>query len=44
MFGVKDSLVREFTEVDDPAAAAQHGLPNPFRRLQFDVTLAAATG
>jgi catechol 1,2-dioxygenase len=40
VFGVKDSLVRDFTVVDDAAAAATYGLPNPFRRMQFDVTLA----
>jgi protocatechuate 3,4-dioxygenase beta subunit len=42
VFGVKDSLVRDFTLIDDAAAAASYGLANPFRRMQFDVTLAAA--
>src|SRR5947209_15637541 len=39
VFGVKDSLVREVPEVDDPARAAQVGLPNPFRTLTFDLSL-----
>ncbi|MCU1619646.1 MAG: chqB [Modestobacter sp.] len=39
VFGVKDSLVRAVPEVDDPARAAEVGLPNPFRTLTFDLTL-----
>jgi protocatechuate 3,4-dioxygenase beta subunit len=39
VFGVKDSLVREVPEVDDPVRAAEVGLPNPFRTLTFDLTL-----
>jgi catechol 1,2-dioxygenase len=39
VFGVKESLVRAVPEVDDPARAAQVGLPNPFRTLTFDLTL-----
>jgi catechol 1,2-dioxygenase len=39
VFGVKDSLVREFPTVDDPARAAEVGLPNPFRTVHFDVVL-----
>ena len=39
VFGVKDSLIREVPEVDDPARAAAVGLPNPFRTLTFDLTL-----
>jgi catechol 1,2-dioxygenase len=39
VFGVKESLVRDVPEVDDPARAAELGLPNPFRCLTFDVTL-----
>jgi protocatechuate 3,4-dioxygenase beta subunit len=42
VFGVKDSLVREVPEVDDPARAARMGLPNPFRTLTFDLTLLRA--
>jgi protocatechuate 3,4-dioxygenase beta subunit len=39
VFGVKESLIREASEVDDPARAAAVGLPNPFRTLTFDLTL-----
>jgi catechol 1,2-dioxygenase len=39
VFGVKESLVREFPVVDDAARAAEVGLPNPFRTVHFEVTL-----
>jgi protocatechuate 3,4-dioxygenase beta subunit len=39
VFGVKDSLVRDFVSVDDPERAAEIGLPNPFRTVHFDVVL-----
>jgi catechol 1,2-dioxygenase len=39
VFGVKQTLVREFPVVDDPARAAELGLPNPFRTVRFEVTL-----
>ncbi len=42
VFGVKESLVRDVPEVDDPARAAEMGLPNPFRTLTFDLTLLRA--
>ncbi len=42
VFGVKASLVRDFSVVDDAALAGEVGLPNPFRRLEFDLTLASA--
>jgi catechol 1,2-dioxygenase len=42
VFGVKESLVREVPEVDDPARAAELGLANPFRTLTFDLTLLRA--
>lgn len=42
VFGVKESLVREFRIVDDPARAAELGLAVPFREVRFDVTLLAA--
>jgi protocatechuate 3,4-dioxygenase beta subunit len=42
VFGVKESLVRSFPLVDDPARAAEHGLPNPFRTVHFDVQLPRA--
>ncbi len=42
VFGVKDSLVREVIEVDDPARAARIGLTSPFRALTFDLSLLRA--
>jgi catechol 1,2-dioxygenase len=42
VFGVKESLVRGFPLVDDPARAAAAGLPNPFRAVRFDVVLRRA--
>ncbi len=39
VFGVKASLVREFATVDDADLAARHELPNPFRQMDFEVTL-----
>jgi protocatechuate 3,4-dioxygenase beta subunit len=39
VFGVKESLVRDFPVVDDPERAAEFGLPNPFRAVHFDVVL-----
>jgi hydroxyquinol 1,2-dioxygenase len=44
VFGVKPSLIREFHAVDDPARAGRVGLPNPFRTVNFAVTLRAADG
>jgi catechol 1,2-dioxygenase len=42
VFGVKESLIRDVPEVDDPARAAELGLPNPFRTLTFDLALLRA--
>jgi len=39
VFGVKESLIRDVPEVDDPARAAEIGLGNPFRTLTFDLRL-----
>ena len=39
VFGVKASLVREFATVDDAELAARYELPNPFRQMDFEVTL-----
>lgn len=39
VFGVKESLVRTFALVDDAAMAAEHGLPNPFRHVDFPITV-----
>jgi len=44
VFGVKDSLVRDFPLVDDPARAAEAGLPSPFRTVHFDLRLAPLDG
>lgn len=44
VFAVKESLVRDVLEVDDAGRAAAVGLPNPFRLLEFDITLAADGG
>ena len=43
VFGVKESLVREFREVDDADAAASYGVANPFRHVEFVVVLDRAT-
>jgi protocatechuate 3,4-dioxygenase beta subunit len=42
VFGVKPSLVRPFDPVDDAERAAELGVPNPFRHLEFDVVLRSA--
>jgi hypothetical protein len=42
VFGVKESLIRDFPVVDDPARATEVGLPNPFRTVHFDVALLRA--
>jgi len=42
VFGVKESLVREFPLIDDPMRATEVGLPNPFRAVHFDVGLLRA--
>ena len=39
VFAVKQSLIREFTEVDDPGEAAAYGVDPPFRHASFDVVL-----
>ena len=39
VFGVKESLVRAFPEVDDPERAEQFGLANPFRGVDFEISL-----
>jgi protocatechuate 3,4-dioxygenase beta subunit len=44
VFGVKESLVRPFPLVDDPARAAEVGLPTPFRTVHFDVALLREDG
>ena len=39
VFGVKQSLVREVTVVDDADAAARYQMSNPFQLLEFDIVL-----
>lgn len=40
VFGVKDALIADFVLVDDPAAAAGHGLAAPFWRVEWEFVLA----
>jgi hydroxyquinol 1,2-dioxygenase len=42
VFAVKQSLVREFAEVDDPDQAARYGVEAPFRHAHFEVVLRPA--
>ena len=42
VFAVKQSLVREFTEIDDPGQAAAYGVDAPFRQAHFEVVLQPA--
>ena len=44
VFGVKESLIRTFTEVDDEARAAKFEMPNPFHEVRFDCVLRPAAG
>lgn len=39
VFGVKESLIRDFSPVDDPERAAEFDLPNPFTEVRFDCVL-----
>jgi catechol 1,2-dioxygenase len=39
VFAVKQSLVRDFAVVDDPAMAAAYGVRAPFRQASFEVVL-----
>ncbi|CAM5616813.1 intradiol ring-cleavage dioxygenase [Streptomyces purpurascens] len=42
VFAVKQSLVQDFTETDDPSLAGRFGVPNPFRLARFDLVLERA--
>lgn len=42
VFGVKESLIREFVEVMDPTAAGRWGVEAPFWTTEFDVRLKPA--
>ena len=42
VFAVKKSLIKEFTQVDDPEQAAKYGLTGPFCLANFDIILLQA--
>jgi hydroxyquinol 1,2-dioxygenase len=42
VFAVKESLVQDFAETDDPSLAREFGVPNPFRHARFDLVLERA--
>jgi catechol 1,2-dioxygenase len=44
VFGVKDSLIVPFVRRDDPALAAERGLPNPFYTAEYDFVLVSHSG
>ena len=39
VFAVKQRLIRDFAQVDDPEKAAAHEVEAPFRHAHFDVVL-----
>ncbi|MET7698531.1 intradiol ring-cleavage dioxygenase [Streptomyces sp. NPDC005485] len=39
VFAVKDSLVQDFAETDNPSLAREFGMPSPFRHARFDLVL-----
>jgi hydroxyquinol 1,2-dioxygenase len=43
VFAVKQSLVRDFAQVDDAASAEEHGLQNPFPHANADLVLEPIT-
>ncbi|MFE9764234.1 intradiol ring-cleavage dioxygenase [Streptomyces sp. NPDC005808] len=42
VFAVKESLVQDFAETDDPSLAREFGVANPFRYTHFDLVLETA--
>ncbi|GAP51110.1 intradiol ring-cleavage dioxygenase [Streptomyces azureus] len=42
VFAVKESLVQDFAETDDPSLAREFGVANPFRHAGFDLVLERA--
>ena len=40
---MKKSLIKEFTQVDDPGQAARYGLTGPFCLANFDIILLPAS-
>lgn len=39
VFGVKESLLADFVETDEPDTAAKYDMPNPFWRMEYDFVL-----
>ncbi|MFF3612082.1 dioxygenase [Streptomyces sp. NPDC002580] len=39
VFAVKESLVKDFAETDDPSLAREFGVANPFRHARFELVL-----
>ncbi|MFF9804294.1 intradiol ring-cleavage dioxygenase [Streptomyces coeruleorubidus] len=42
VFAVKESLVRDFAQTDDPSLALEFGVANPFRHARLDLVLERA--
>jgi catechol 1,2-dioxygenase len=42
VFGVKESLIADFKMVDDAKRAAEVGMPNPYRAVEWNVVLSEA--
>lgn len=42
VFGVKQSLIRRFTRIDDPSLAAEYGVEGPFWTVEADFVLTPA--
>jgi protocatechuate 3,4-dioxygenase beta subunit len=43
VFGVKESLIADFRDVDDPTRAKALGMPNPFKSVEWNFILTKAT-
>ena len=43
VFGVKESLIADFHDIDDPKRAKLLGMPNPFKLVEWNFVLAKAT-
>jgi protocatechuate 3,4-dioxygenase beta subunit len=43
VFGVKESLIADFHDIDDPARAELLGMPNPFKSVEWNFVLAKET-
>ena len=44
VFGVKDSLIADFKTVNDPKKAAELGMPNPFKMVEWNFKLVKLPG